>query len=195
METESLYRPAEPDAEVRLTAIPYYAWDHRQPGEMVVWIPETTALAEAKLPPTLAREAQASASHANPPDSLAALSDGILPASSGDPQIPRFTWWDHCGTEEWVQYTFPEPHRLSCVEVYWFDDTGAGSCRVPASWAVQWLDGDTWRDVTGATAYGVNLNGLNRVAFDPVRTQAVRLLVQLREGFSGGVLEWRLPGS
>jgi hypothetical protein len=94
-----------------------------------------------------------------------------------------------------VQYTFPEPHRLSCVEVYWFDDTGAGSCRVPASWAVQWLDGDTWRDVTGATAYGVNLNGLNRVAFDPVRTQAVRLLVQLREGFSGGVLEWRLPGS
>jgi DUF1680 family protein len=24
----------------RLTAVPYYAWDNRQPGQMRVWIPE-----------------------------------------------------------------------------------------------------------------------------------------------------------
>jgi hypothetical protein len=23
-----------------LTAVPYYAWDHRQPGEMAVWVPQ-----------------------------------------------------------------------------------------------------------------------------------------------------------
>ena len=26
---------------VSITAIPYYAWDNRKPGEMTIWIPET----------------------------------------------------------------------------------------------------------------------------------------------------------
>jgi uncharacterized protein len=41
-----LYQTALPGGEPRtITAIPYYAWDHRDPGEMVVWIPETIGLA------------------------------------------------------------------------------------------------------------------------------------------------------
>jgi len=43
----ALYRPAAEDPETAITAVPYYAWDHRTPGEMAVWIPEITALAEA----------------------------------------------------------------------------------------------------------------------------------------------------
>ncbi|MBI4586128.1 MAG: glycoside hydrolase family 127 protein [Planctomycetes bacterium] len=43
---EDLYREAPAPKKVAVTAIPYYAWDHRQPGEMVVWIPEDPALAE-----------------------------------------------------------------------------------------------------------------------------------------------------
>ncbi|MBM3472950.1 MAG: glycoside hydrolase family 127 protein [Armatimonadetes bacterium] len=41
-----LYRPVPDDLKTDATAIPYYAWDHRGPGEMVVWIPEITALAD-----------------------------------------------------------------------------------------------------------------------------------------------------
>ena len=37
-------------------------------------------------------------------DSVAALSDRIEPQDSCDHTIPRFTWWDHRGTKEWVQY-------------------------------------------------------------------------------------------
>jgi DUF1680 family protein len=36
----TLYRTTAPqyrDAEI--TAIPYYAWDNREPGEMLVWLP------------------------------------------------------------------------------------------------------------------------------------------------------------
>ena len=33
-------------AETNLVAVPYYAWDNRAPGEMVVWLPEEPALAE-----------------------------------------------------------------------------------------------------------------------------------------------------
>ena len=32
--------------EVKFTAVPYYASDNREPGEMVVWIPENAARAE-----------------------------------------------------------------------------------------------------------------------------------------------------
>lgn len=37
---ETLYRPQGPGlTPCRLTAIPYYAWDNRQPGQMRVWLP------------------------------------------------------------------------------------------------------------------------------------------------------------
>ncbi|HHX63607.1 MAG TPA: glycoside hydrolase family 127 protein [Chloroflexi bacterium] len=37
--TNALYRPVESDAvPVSLTAVPYYAWGNRGPGEMLVWI-------------------------------------------------------------------------------------------------------------------------------------------------------------
>lgn len=186
-----LYQPVPHDEKARIVAIPYCAWDHREPGEMVVWLPETTALAEVKLPPTLATGAEVTASHTQ--GDLHAVNDGILPDSSGDLSVPRFTWWDHKGTSEWVSLTLDEPERVSCVELYWFDDTGKGGCRVPASWTLEWLDGDEWKPVTGASDYGAELDRFNRVTFDPVEATAVRVVVQLQESMSGGVLEWRIP--
>ncbi|WP_356948122.1 hypothetical protein [Geobacillus zalihae] len=36
-----LYRNTPPTAKpFEFTAIPYYVWDNRQPGQMIVWIPE-----------------------------------------------------------------------------------------------------------------------------------------------------------
>ena len=38
---EALYRAVPPARRpAGLTAIPYYLWDNREPGEMLVWIPE-----------------------------------------------------------------------------------------------------------------------------------------------------------
>ena len=37
---------AATDREIEFTAVPYYAWDNRAPGEMVVWLPEDRTLAE-----------------------------------------------------------------------------------------------------------------------------------------------------
>ncbi|MFQ6131679.1 MAG: glycoside hydrolase family 127 protein [Armatimonadota bacterium] len=186
-----LYQPAQAGEAVDIVAVPYYAWDNREAGEMIVWLPETPTLAEAKLPPTIALEGEPTASHVQ--GRLRAVNDGLVPSSSNDHSIPRFTWWDHRGTREWVGLSFAQPARLSCIEVYWFDDTGRGQCRVPESWHVEWLDGDQWRPVTGATAYGTAPDTFNRVTFDPVQTTGLRLEVQLQEDFSGGILELRLP--
>ncbi len=42
----TLYRKLSKSRPIRFVAVPYYAWDNREPGEMVVWIPESVALAE-----------------------------------------------------------------------------------------------------------------------------------------------------
>ncbi|NMC19525.1 MAG: hypothetical protein GYA33_03810, partial [Thermogutta sp.] len=47
-------------------------------------------------------------------------------------------------------------------------------------------------DVAPSAAVGIEKDRFNRLEFDPVETPQVRLYVKLREGFSGGILEWRV---
>ena len=131
-------------------------------------------------------------SHCYEGDSVRAVVDGRLPTSSNDRLCPRLTWWNHKGTTEWVEWTFDAPKKVSVARVYWFDDQpSAGLCRVPASWTLKYKKGKEWVPVTGATAYGVEKDTFNEVRFDGVETTALRLEVKLREGVSGGILEWQ----
>ena len=136
----------------------------------------------------------ATASHCHAGDTADALCDGQLPKSSNDQSVQRMTWWDHKGTAEWVAYKFPKPRAVSWSDVYWFDDTGGGGCRVPASWKLLYKEGNDWKDVKLAegSAYGVAKDAFNKVAFEPVTTAELRLEVKLQDDFSGGILEWRV---
>ena len=135
---------------------------------------------------------QSSASHCFSGDTLDALSDGLDPQHSNDQDIPRFTWWDHRGTTEWVQYDFAKPKKISRTEVYWFDDTGNGQCRVPESWRLLYNSGDVWMPIGAAADFRVNKDAWNRVEFPAVETTALRIEVQLAHEFSGGILEWKV---
>lgn len=135
---------------------------------------------------------QASASHCFAGDTVTALCDGIEPAFSHDQSIPRFTWWDHRGTKEWVQFDFGQAKRVSAVEVYWFDDTGTGECRLPKSWRVLYRTATEWQPVTAAAPQAPVKNRWNRMRLDAVDTTALRLEVELQPGHSGGILEWRV---
>jgi hypothetical protein len=178
--------------EIPFTAIPYCVWDNREAGEMAVWLPRTADGAEVLPAPTVASTSRASASHCFEHDTVEALHDQIEPESSQDHVIPRLTWWDHRGTTEWVQYDFARPTRVQSVSVYWFDDTGVGECRLPLRWRVLFRDGEKWKPVGGAGTHGVEPDVSNTVRFDPVVTAGLRLEVELRPGFSGGILEWKV---
>jgi hypothetical protein len=173
-----------------LMAIPHFAWAHRDAGEMAVWLARTPEAARPLPRPTPATAAKASASHVH--DTLRALHDQLDPQSSGDHAIPRFTWWDHRGTTEWVQYDFDKPLGITRVEVYWFDDTGVGQCRTPESWRLLSRTGDTWRPVRPFAEYGVKPDQFNVLTFEAVETTGLRIEVQLKDGYSGGILEWRV---
>ena len=136
--------------------------------------------------------AKPSASHVWQSDTVDALNDGQLPTSSSDQGIPRLTWWDLKGSAAWVQYDVRDPQKVSQVEVYWFDDTGKGQCRVPKSWRVMYVDGKDWKPVEGASSEETKRDAFNRVTFNAAQTTGLRLELQLQSNVSGGSLEWRV---
>jgi DUF1680 family protein len=176
--------------ETTLVAIPYYAWAHRGRGEMAVWLPRTEAAAHPLPAPTLASRSTPSASGGDP----AAINDRLEPATSNDHTYPFLHWWPRKGTREWAQYDLPEPTTVSAVEVYWFDDTGTGECRLPASWRLLARQGDDWVEVAHPSGYGIEPDCYNRTTFDPVTTIALRIEVQLPPDFSVGIHQWRVEG-
>ena len=173
----------------QFVAIPYYAWAHRGEGEMTVWLAREASKARPLPNPSIASKSMPSASGGKNADSL---KDQWDPTNSNDHAHPYLHWWPSKGTQEWVQYDFEMPSMVQAVEVYWFDDTGQGECRIPASWRAFYQVGNAWAPVQNLGPYGVEKNRYNRVKFKTVRTKALRLEIQLQKDFSAGILEWRV---
>lgn len=172
-----------------LLAIPYYAWAHRGKGEMTVWFAREESAVLPVGQPTLASTSQVSASFGRNPE---AVNDLMEPSSSIDHEVPYFHWWPNKGTTEWIQYDFSEPEEVSIVQVYWFDDTGIGECRLPKSWRIlYWEDGD-WKPVYTPDGYEIAKDGYNEAVFETVRTPKLRLEVQSQENWAGGIHEWKV---
>ncbi|HTT64268.1 MAG TPA: beta-L-arabinofuranosidase domain-containing protein [Bryobacteraceae bacterium] len=182
----------------KFTAIPYYAWANRGRDEMIVWIPDSESVAKPAPWPTLATESKVTASQGGGrvtgegmekhPE---AVNDGDEPSSSNDP-ASYFDWWPEKGKTEWIEYDFPKTATVSQIQVYWYDDTGRGEVRVPASWRVLYKDGGTWRPVAGAGPWGVDKDKYNTIAFAPVTTGALRLEVTMQPNWSAGVQKWKV---
>ena len=182
-----------------------------EPIETVTLIPMGSARLRISAFPTVNTDSSAQEWAITPPFPLASnynlthgikpLFDGTLPANSGDHSNGVFAWpSNRKGTTEWVQYSYNNSRRVSDVEVYWYDDSPEGwyenqpgtKYRAPQSWRVLYKDGYTWKPVTGASEYTTTLDQFNRVTFDPVVTEALRLEVQLQPDFSAGIIEWKV---
>jgi len=172
--------------EQDLTLIPYYAWAHRGPSPMAVWLARELAAAKPLPGPSIARSGRVTASGGT---GLDAITDQLPPRNSIDHSNPFFHWWPRKGTQEWVQFDFARPEKISRVDVYWFDDTGIGECRLPKSWRVKVKVRGQWQDVAGPSAFGVEKDKFNRTTFAPVQAEGIRLEVRLPEQFSAGIHE------
>lgn len=179
----------------------------KEPAKKITLVPMGAARLRVTVFPTVSADASATKwtkpkaprrgipstwSHKNFSDTENALSDGLLPASSNDQDVPRFTWWDHQGTEEWVQYNFEANRTFQSCRVYFFDDTGRGQCRIPESWKIQVKVGDQWQDVEVIEPYTTKKDGWSAVKFKPVGGTQIRLVAKLQKEVSGGILEWEV---
>ena len=174
--------------EQTFTAIPYYAWANRGSGEMTVWISNSEANARPQPFPTVASTSKVTTSGGQNPR---AINDQNEPRSSRDPSNSFFHWWPKKGTTEWVEYAFNKAATVSEVELYWFDDTGTGQCRVPKSWRLLYKDGQSWKPVETSESFGVEKDRYNKLTFKPVMTEGLRLEVTFQPEWSGGIQEWK----
>jgi DUF1680 family protein len=184
-------------SEQSFTAIPYYAWANRGRGEMTVWVADRASAARPIPYPTLAIKSVVKVSNgerttgegiSKTPE---AVNDGEEPAASNDPSS-YFDWWPEKGKTEWLEYDFPSTTTVSETQVYWFDDTGRGQVRVPASWRILYKDGDSWKPVRNREPYGTAKDRYNDVTFIPVTTPALRLEVTMQPEWSAGVQKWKV---
>jgi hypothetical protein len=187
--SRTLYQAAPEPKRVPIMAVPYYAWDNRTPGPMRVWL--RTA---PPAPPTTGLESRADVtlSFTSGNCQPSGIHDGVEPKSSGEQPEALCHWWPHKGSTEWAQYTWPKPVRVGGASVYWFDDTGRGECRLPASWRMEYLSGSAWKPVVAKAAYERLKDRWCETRFDPVTTTALRLVVELQPDWAAGVHEWKL---
>jgi hypothetical protein len=172
----------------RFTAIPYYAWAHRGRAPMTVWPARELQAAQPEPADTLAYMSKTTASFVHA--SLPAIKDQVVPTSSGDSSAEQLDFWPHKGTTEWLQFEWDRKHEVSGVKIYWFDDTGRGECHLPKAWRVLYRTaaGD-FKPVKNRIPYDVGKDTFNKVRFEPVSTDALKVEITLQEGWSAGVQE------
>ncbi|GAA4780467.1 glycoside hydrolase family 127 protein [Olivibacter ginsenosidimutans] len=176
----------------KLTAIPYYSWANRGAGEMAVWIPRTAAYTLPVPPVTITTKAKVQSSQkANA--SLAKVNDGYWPKRSSDRDVSYYSLWPNKGTEEWIAYEFEKPEQISEASVYWWDDRPWGGSRIPDTWQVEYLDQNgNWAPVKNNVDYLVEQDKANKVTFNPVTTQKIRLKFQMGKDVSAGIYEFEV---
>jgi DUF1680 family protein/regulation of enolase protein 1 (concanavalin A-like superfamily) len=190
---------ADTSGSVGFTMIPYGVWDNRtyDSSLMTVMVPETAGAAGMIFDHGRVGNATVSYSYKNASDTEAALNDGILP--NPDPNtIPRFTWWSHQGTSEWVEYDLPAQMTVGRSDILWYEDASqGGGCDYPQTFNLQYWNGSSWQPLQLQHDYMnmIDLVGghFTILRFTPVTTTKVRLNVTLKPGKSAGILEWRLP--
>jgi DUF1680 family protein len=195
--------------EQPFVAIPYATWANRGRGQMAVWLAREDSAARPTPFPTVATSSTITVSPLprgrgkNPRNII----DGEEPRDSADSSA-YFDWWPlngckpgetaaggdarTCSTGEWVEMAFEKSATVSETEIYWFDDTGRGGVRVPASWQLFYKDGDAWKPVAASTPFGTARNAWNKVSFAPVQTTALRIQLVMQPGVSAGVQEWKV---
>ena len=190
--------------DVTFRAIPYSTWNNRGNEQMEVWIANTPAKAVATPLPTIASKAQTfcnrgpiqnDAPETAPVDSWAGgTNDQWEPKRSSDTSKPYHYWWLKRGTTEAITYQFDKVYEVSNVQVYWLDfDHYDGNFRIPESWKLYYKDAQgEWREVADHSPYTVRKDCYNSVNFAPVKTTGLKILAKLRNGESGGVLEWKV---
>jgi hypothetical protein len=194
---------AENGQPIDFAMVPYAVWDNRShDGGMLIMAPEIVGAKAGPVDGGRATCAKVTSSHKNNSDKESALNDGIFPKSwngqggSKDTSIPRFTWGDQKGTQEWVEYEFPKPTQISRSDIFWAAD---GKDRdFPQAFHLETFENGQWKPVQFDADYAKAIDvysdyHFTDVRFTPVTTTKLRLVVQLKPGKSAGILEWRLP--
>jgi DUF1680 family protein len=170
---------------VDFKAIPYSVWNNRGTGQLMVWMPAADQYILPEPKPSIASRARQIGGWG--------YNDGITPSSSDDINTPYQCWWFKKGTQEAVEYQFDKPETVSSVDVYWLDfEHYDVSYKTPESWKLLYKDGNKWKEVQNPSGYDTETDKYNHLTFNPVTTSGLKIAVQLKDNYSGGIIEWKV---
>lgn len=183
-----------PDASesFMMNMIPYFAWNNRGDGAMMVWFPDNAEMVTYVDKNVLlnGKFKHVEASHTHPGDQVVAIADNLVPSNSGDTSIPRWTSWAEKGKKQWVEITLEKPTDIQSVNIYWYDDKGG--VQIPQSWSLEYLDGGTWKEFP---LYVTDLYNVFKDQFNMVHpgrqiiTEGIRILITPKKDAAAGILE------
>jgi len=177
--------------EAMMNMLPYYAWNNRTDSAMIVWIPQTAALAQTAIVRINKLFNSIRASHTNPGEDVMAIADNLDPSNSFDGSIPRWTSWNQTGKNQHIEMTFKEPLNLQSFSVYWYDDHGG--VQVPESWKLEYrIAKNRWEPfpLYVTDSYSVFADQFNMVhPAKTIITDALRLSMTPKRHAAVGILE------
>jgi len=166
----------------------------------------TVYLSEAAQSNPLEWFATPSASHTWHEDSVDHLNDGVL---TGRSRWTAYNGTNYNDLEQWVEYAFDTPAKITGSDVLWYQDTGG--IRVPRGMKIAYWDdsnvkhyvvptgsgftGDTYTVFTGNNEQQTTFN---QYRFQEITTKRIRLEIQpgpdAVNPFAPGIKQWRLVG-
>ena len=155
----------------------------------ITFLPANAASNVAGDTLNLATKATVSTSFVSGWEKLAAVNDGLVPASSTTKSVIAYGNWNGTGDytkTNWVQYEWPIAHRILSTSVYWWSDGGGIS--QPTSASISYWDGFTW---VNAGDIGKALNAFQTLNLN---VQTSKLRISMASNTSTGIFEWRAIG-
>ncbi len=136
---------------------------------------------------------KASASFTSPYDSPLRAIDGQT-LYDGD-RLGLNSRWTNYGSpnnSDWLEVDFGSATALNQVKLAFYDDTGTGSIRTPASYQVQYLNGNTWTDAPNQQRNPASptTNEVNVINFSSVTTNRIRAVLTKAGGNAFGITEF-----
>lgn len=152
---------------------------------MAVWIPYKHDIALPTPKETIASKAYGKSSYG--------INDQWEPKSSSDISKPYQYWWLKKGVEVELEYVFEKEENVSKVQVYWLSfDHYDVEYRVPESWKLFYKAGEEWKEVETSDYYTTLKDCYNNLVFKDVKTTGLKIVAQLQNDKSGGVIEWKV---
>jgi hypothetical protein len=163
----------------RSIAIDTMEWDDSVSPAKILKVKQTH---EPQPPPQPSRNI-ASAAHASASNQpipvqywIKSLNDGLVPPNPLPPDMWG-SWTPNNPPGQWIQYEWAKPVVLNSSRIVFWGDHPAGAnagVAPPASWHLEYRDGDAWKEVKNASGYPTApTRSFVDVTFDPVTTRCL----------------------
>lgn len=125
-------------------------------------------------------------------EKLAAVNDGLVPASSNTKTVIAYGNWDGTnGKVNWVQYEWSQAQHLLSTSVFWWYDGSSptnGGINLPTTAYISYWDGLAW---VNAGDIGKAASVFNAMTLD-VFTNKIR--IYMASSVATGLFEWKVSG-